>query len=45
MKYIDALDKIMSLKNTQVDFMPMQTAFLQTAAAEFGLNTILPKSA
>lgn len=33
MKYIEALDKILSLKSTNVDFMPMQTAFVQTAVS------------
>ena len=44
MKYIEALDAILSKKNTQVDFMPMETAFLQTVSSEFGLNTILPRA-
>lgn len=43
LRYIDALKTITSMKDTQVRFMPHETAFLQTAA-DFGLNTVNPPS-
>jgi regulator of protease activity HflC (stomatin/prohibitin superfamily) len=41
-KYIDALRKITALPDTSIQFMPTETAFVQTASA-FGMNTIMPR--
>ena len=43
LKYIDVLTSIVKLPNTDVKFMPAQTAFVQTAA-ELGMNTAIPPS-
>lgn len=43
-QYIDALESVMnSAGETQIELLPMQTAFLQVSADEFGLSTVLPK--
>lgn len=43
-KYIDTLQKIVSIENTSVEFMPSKTAFLMTTK-ELGLSTVLPGAA
>lgn len=44
LKYVDALKHILSMPNTEVKFMPRETAFLQTVS-ELGLNTVAPARA
>lgn len=41
MKYTDALKRVASEPDTEILFMPHETAFLQTAQ-RLGLNTVLP---
>eukprot|EP00771_Trimastix_marina_P003935 gnl/Trimastix_PCT/651.p1 GENE.gnl/Trimastix_PCT/651~~gnl/Trimastix_PCT/651.p1 ORF type:complete len:357 (+),score=113.54 gnl/Trimastix_PCT/651:31-1071(+) len=43
LKYLDALRRIVSTANTSVEYLPHQTALLQTIT-DLGLNTIFPPS-
>jgi regulator of protease activity HflC (stomatin/prohibitin superfamily) len=44
LKYIDALKRIADMGQTEIQFLPHETAFLQTTSM-LGLNTVLPRSA
>lgn len=41
MRYIKALSKIMSLPGTKIEYMPIETSFVQVATGEFGINALL----